>query len=124
MLSSVTDVNGTKRVSIKNTKSVVIELPEGFSFTSHNVGDSIIVRVEPKEAVVIVRSNMCKPQNQKNVSTNADILRKKRNFSPRLTPEQKADVIKLHREGMGKTAIARTMKITFQQVDYCLKTFA
>lgn len=124
MLSSVTDVNGTKRVSINNTKSVVIELPEGFTFTSQKVGESIVVRVEAKEAVMPIRSKMFKPQKEKNVRTNANVLKKKRNLSPRLTPEQKADVIKLFGEGMNKKAISRTMNITYQQVNYCLKTFA
>lgn len=134
MISSVTNVNGGKRVSITNNGKVVIDLPEGVTFTTAKVGESTVVRVELKEGFCLIQERYQKhPVEEKglevklqpvNCSEEKNSVRKRKAFSPRLTPEQKADVIKLHQEGMGKTAIARTMNITFQQVNYCLKTFA
>ena len=135
MISSVTNVNGGKRITITNNGKVVIDLPEGVTFTTAKVGASTVISVQLKEGFSLVQEHYRKylieeksfdvnAQSVKCKEENPDVLKKKRQFSPRLTPEQKADVIKLHREGMGKTAIARTMKITFQQVNYCLKTFA
>ena len=134
MISSVTNVNGGKRVSITNTGKVVIDLPEGVTFTTAKVGEATVVMVELKEGFCITQERYQKyPDEQKrlkvktqpaNCSEEKNSVKKRKTFSPRLTHEQKVEVIKLHKSGLGKTAIARTMNITFQQVNYCLKTFA
>ena len=116
MFSSVSNPDGTRRILITTSGQVSIDLPVGMTFIQKKVGDSYCIFVkfqEDENNTEILIPSVIGPKEKT-----------KRNYSPRLTVEQKEEIKRLIKEenNLKIYEIAKRVGATKAQVTYCLKT--